>query len=273
VDERAKKIIELKKAVCDTEDKHFVVINQKGIDPLVLDMFAKEGMIGLRRAKRRNMERLTLACGGIAMNSVDDLTPDVLGHAGKVYEQVLGEEKFTFVEEVTNPFSCSILIKGPNKHTIEQMKDAVRDGLRAVKNTLEDKALVPGAGAFQVACHADLLKYKETLSGPVKLGVQAFADALLIVPKTLAENSGFEVVSTILKLQEEHAKGHTVGLDLLSGEPLDPVAEGIWDQYRVLRQILHSSTVVASQLLLVDEVMKAGKSQRGSAQASENAAD
>jgi len=273
VEDRAKKIIELKRAVCDTEDKHFVVINQKGIDPIVLDMFAKEGIIGLRRAKRRNMERLTLACGGIAMNHVEDLTPDVLGHADVVYEQILGEEKYTFVEGVSNPFSCTILIKGPNKHTIEQLKDAVRDGLRAVKNTIEDTYLVPGAGAFQIAAYADLMKFKETVSGRPKLGVQAYAEALLVVPKTLAENSGFDAMDTLLKLQEEHAKGHIIGLDLVSGEPLDPVAEGIWDQYRVLRQILHSCSVVATQLLLVDEVMKAGKSQRGSAQANENAAD
>jgi T-complex protein 1 subunit zeta len=273
VEERAKQIIELKKQVCDKEGKHFVVINQKGIDPIVLDMFAKEGILGLRRAKRRNMERLTLACGGIAMNSSDDLTPEVLGHADLVYEQVLGEEKYTFVEGVSNPFSCTILIKGPNKHTIEQIKDAVRDGLRAVKNTIEDKFVVPGAGSFFIACHADLQKYKETVSGRAKLGIQTYADALLIVPKTLAENSGFDALDTIIKIQEESAKGHMVGLDLASGEAIDPAAEGIWDQYRVVRQILHSSSVVATQLLLVDEVMKAGKSQRGSAQANENAAD
>lgn len=172
VEERAKKIIALKRQVCDTEDKHFMVINQKGIDPIVLDMFAKEGILGLRRAKRRNMERLTLACGGIAMNSVEDLTPDVLGHADTIYEQVLGEEKYTFVEGVNNPFSCTILIKAPNRHTIEQIKDAVRDGLRAVKNTIDDKSLIPGAGAFSIAAHANLVKYKESVSGRAKLGIQ-----------------------------------------------------------------------------------------------------
>lgn len=273
VEERAKKIIELKNQVCDTPEKGFVVINQKGMDPIVLDMFAKAGIIGLRRAKRRNMERLTLACGGIAMNSVEDLAPEVLGKADHVYEQVLGEEKYTFVEGVRNPFSCTILIKGPNKHTIEQIKDAVRDGLRAVKNTIEDGFVVPGAGAFELACHADLVKFKEQVTGRAKLGVQAYADALLVVPKVLAENSGFDPIDTIIKLQEEFAKGHTVGLDLASGEPMDPQEEGIWDQYRVIRQILHSSSVVATQILLVDEIMKAGKSQKGSAQASEDAAD
>ncbi|KAG2298655.1 hypothetical protein Bca52824_035127 [Brassica carinata] len=125
-------------------------IYMKGIDPPSLDLLAREGIIALRRAKRRNMERLVLACGGEAVNSVDDLTPDSLGWAGLVYEHILGEEKYTFVEQVKNPHSCTILIKGPNDHTIAQIKDAVRDGLRSVKNTLEDECVVLGAGAFEL---------------------------------------------------------------------------------------------------------------------------
>lgn len=89
-----------------------MVINQKGIDPLSLDLFAKEGILALRRAKRRNMERLTLACGGFPINSVEDLSEDMLGWAGKVYEQTLGDEKYTFVEDVKHAKSCTILIKG-----------------------------------------------------------------------------------------------------------------------------------------------------------------
>ena len=79
------------------------------------------------------MERLTLACGGMAVNSVEDLTPDMLGEAGLVYEETLGDDKYTFVEDVKNPQSCTILMKGPNPHVIAQIKDAVRDGTRAVK--------------------------------------------------------------------------------------------------------------------------------------------
>ncbi|PRQ50920.1 putative chaperonin Cpn60/TCP-1 family, groEL-like apical domain-containing protein [Rosa chinensis] len=104
---------------------NFVVINQKGIDPPSLDLLARAGIIALRRAKRRNMERLVLAYGGEVVNSVDDLTPDCLGWAGLVYEHFLGEEKYTFVENVNNPHSFTILIKGPNDHTIAQIKDAV----------------------------------------------------------------------------------------------------------------------------------------------------
>eukprot|EP01097_Dermamoeba_algensis_P001731 TRINITY_DN1651_c0_g1_i4.p1 TRINITY_DN1651_c0_g1~~TRINITY_DN1651_c0_g1_i4.p1 ORF type:complete len:554 (+),score=179.94 TRINITY_DN1651_c0_g1_i4:55-1662(+) len=262
VDDRVKKVIELKNLVCDTPDKKFVVINQKGIDPFALDMFARAGILALRRAKRRNMERLMLACGGEAVNTVDDMTPKVLGFAGLVYEQVLGEEKYTFVEGVKNPFSCTLLIKGPNQHTITQIKDAIRDGLRAVKHTIEDGCVVPGAGAFEVACSVAMNKYKDQVTGRAKLGVQAFADALLVIPKTLAENSGYDTQDSIIKLQEGINAGHVVGIDVYTGEPMDPDAEGIYDIYRAKRQLLNSSSVIASQLLLVDEIIKAGKQMK-----------
>jgi T-complex protein 1 subunit zeta len=196
VDEKLRKIVELKKEVCGNDPKKgFVIINQKGIDPLSLDVLVKNGIFALRRAKRRNMERLQLICGGTAQNSVDDLTPDILGWAGLVYEHQLGEEKYTFIEDVKEPKSVTILIKGPNQHTITQISDAVRDGLRSVYNMIVDKSVVPGAGAFQVACAAHLNSeaFRKTVKGKAKWGIHAFADALLIIPKTLAANAGHDV--------------------------------------------------------------------------------
>jgi len=266
-DSKVQKIIDFKKQVCDTGDKGdgkkkgFVCINMKGIDPLSLDMLAREGIVALRRAKRRNMERLALACGGMSMNSVDDLTPDCLGHAGLVYETVLGEDKYTFVEECANPQSVTLLIKGPNKYTLTQIKDAIHDGLRAVKNAIEDECVVPGAGAFEVAASAALMKFKETVKGRARLGVQAYAEALLVIPKTLAVNSGYDAQESMVKLLEEYSNsGQAVGLDLETGEVCLPVENGILDNYRVKRQLVNSCTVVASNLLVVDEIMRAGLS-------------
>jgi len=270
VDNKLAKVVEFKKSVCDGTDKGFVIINQKGIDPLSLDVLAKNGILALRRAKRRNMERLQLCCGGIAQNSVDELSPDVLGHAGLVYEHVLGEEKFTFVEEVKTPRSCTLLIKGPNPHTLAQINDAVRDGLRAVKNAVESKFVIPGAGALQVALHRHLMKYKDTVKGRSKIGIQAYADAMLIIPKVLAINGGFDAQDAVVELLDDAAAGHVVGIDLKTGQPLDPIAEGILDNYRVQRQLLHSCSIIASNLLLVDEMMRAGRASLKSGGAVEN---
>ena len=258
VDDKVRKVIELKRHVCDDKSKHFVVINQKGIDPLSLDMLAKEGIIGLRRCKRRNMERLALACGGSAQNSVDDLTPDVLGFAGKVYEETLGEEKYTFVEDCKKAKSCTILVKGPNKHTIDMIKDAVRDGLRAVKNTIEDDAVIPGAGAFEVALSLHLKAYSLSVPGRAKLGVQAYADALLVIPKTLASNAGHDAMDAVITVQDAQTNGVVAGLDLTTGAACSPADLGVFDNYRVKRQMVHSAGIIASQLLLVDEIMRAG---------------
>jgi len=261
IDDRVEKIIAFKEKMCADTDKNFVVITQKGIDPMSLDKLAKAGIIGLRRAKRRNMERLSLACGGMAMNSVEDLNEDCLGFAGLVFEHVLGETKYTFVEDCKHPLSVTLLVKGPNKHTITQIKDAIRDGLRAVKNAVEDGCVIPGAGAFELAVYNSLMKLKDTVPGRARLGVQAYADAMLFIIKTLAINSGLDAQEIIVKLlQESNSTEQHLGLDINSGEVLLPMDAGIFDNYRVKKQLIHSCTAIASNFLLVDEIMKAGMS-------------
>jgi len=255
----------LKRKVCTEENKKsFVIINQKGIDPPSLEMLAHEGIIALRRAKRRNMERLPLAVGGTAVNSVDDIDVDDLGHADLVYEQSLEDDKFTFIEGVKNPNSCTVLIQGSTDHSIAQMKDAIRDGLRAVQNTVEDEAVMPGAGAFEIAAHVHLEQFKRTVEGKPRLGVELFGKALLIVPKTLLENSGLDVQEKLLKvIGERESKKTAVGVSVATGDPIDPALEGIWDNFSVKKQMLGLAPVLAQQLLLVDEVIRAGKSANG----------
>lgn len=262
VDEKLKKIIDLKNEVVGLDsDKGFVIINQKGIDPMSLDVLAKHNILALRRAKRRNMERLQLVTGGEAQNSVDDLTPEILGYSGMVYEQTIGEEKFTFVTENRDPKSVTILIKGATNHALNQTKDAVRDGLRAVANVIKDKGVIPGAGAFFIAASDYLKKNLSNLAeGRNKTGIEAFADALLIVPKTLVKNSGHDALDVVSSCQDELAEDRIIGVDLNAGDSCDPTIEGIWDSFRVLRNAITSSVGISSNLLLCDELLKAGRS-------------
>lgn len=200
-DDKVRQIVDFKRKVCAGTDKNFIVINQKGIDPPSLEILAKDGIVGIRRAKKRNGERIPLACGGKMVNSVDDLTVEDLGFAKVVYEQVLGDDKYTFIDGVENPFSCTILVKGPNDYSISQTKEAIRDGLRAVTNTISDKCVLPGGGAFEIAASNHLHDFAKTsVTGKAKLGVIAFADALLVVPRTLAVNSGFDAQDTLIKV-------------------------------------------------------------------------
>jgi T-complex protein 1 subunit zeta len=266
-DDKVKQVIALKHQVCTKENgKTFVVINQKGIDPIALEMLAKEGIFAVRRAKKRNMERMVLACGGEAINSTENMTADILGEAGLVQEVTLGEDKYTFVEDVKHGKSVTMLIRGANDHTIAQLKDATRDGLRAVKNAIDEKAIIPGAGAFEVALHDHLIKFSNSVSGKQKLGVRAYADALLVIPKTLAENSGHDVQQAIIEVQEAFQKcssGTFAGLDIETGKACDPAVRGIFDNVNVKKSLVETAGVIAAQLLLVDEIMKAARRGMG----------
>jgi T-complex protein 1 subunit zeta len=261
-DHKVNQVIKLKNEVLE-QDKNasFVLINQKGIDPVSLTMLAKENIFALRRAKRRNMERLMLACGGTAMNSFEEMTSECLGRAGLVYEHTLGEAKYTFVEQCKNPQSVTVLIKGPNRHTITQIKDAVRDGLRATKNVIDDGRVVPGAGAFEMSLYMKLMEYKNKVKGKAKYGVEAFANAMLIVPKTLAINAGLDSQECMVKIQDaiEESEGKIAyGVDLNSGEPVLPKDIGVYDNYCVKRQTLSCAPVLACKLLQIDCIMRAG---------------
>lgn len=154
-----------------------------------------------------------------------------------------------------------MLIKGPNKHTLLQIKDALRDGLRAVKNAIDDGCVVPGAGAVEIAIAEGLVNYKHSVQGRTRLGIQGFADALLIIPKVLAQNSGYDLQETVVKVQAEHSRSkELVGIDLNTGEPMVAAEAGVWDNYCVKKHLLHSCTAIATNILLVDEIMRAGMS-------------
>lgn len=287
-DLKVKAIIDLKNKVCTPENKKgFAVFNQKGIDPPSLELLARNGIMALRRVKRRNMERLSLCCGGSPLNAFDGMTESDLGFAASVWETALGDEKYTFVEGVKNPRACAILIRAPSDHALEQIKDAIRDGLRAIKNAITDRALVPGAAAFPIALSHHLRELSETdpeiiARGKARLGIHILADALLALPRALAKNAGHDPRDSLLTLQTAYRtqyKSHTekcgteksgtknnedtplpdVGLDLDTGEIFKPSARGVWDALCVHKQMIVLATTLTGQLLLVDEIIKAGR--------------
>ena len=266
-DDLCMKIINLKREVCDSEEgkknnRHFVVINQKGIDPLSLDMLAREGILGLRRAKKRNAERLILACGGNAVNSFDDLTVNDLGQADLIYEEQIDEEKYTYIEGVKNPQSCTILVRAASGYEIAQIKDAIRDGLRAVKNVFDDESIIPGAGAYEIACAEELKDFaKKEVEGKKFYGVNAFADALLIIPKAICENAGVDPQESIINVARAcKANKKLMGVDINdNGKPINPVDHGIFDNYCVKKSMLNICPVLTQQFLMVDEIIRAGK--------------
>eukprot|EP00792_Barthelona_sp_PAP020_P007851 TRINITY_DN3174_c1_g1_i10.p1 TRINITY_DN3174_c1_g1~~TRINITY_DN3174_c1_g1_i10.p1 ORF type:complete len:565 (+),score=197.54 TRINITY_DN3174_c1_g1_i10:29-1696(+) len=270
-DDNARAVIALKRKVCSGEnkDRKFVVMNYKGIDLVSLRMLADEGIMALRRVKRRNLERLPKMCGGRTVNAVEDLVPDALGFAEHVYVQQLGEQSFTFVEGVPNKSSVTILMKGSTKYTLDLLEDAVHDGLRAVKHSIEAKKIIPGAGAFEIFAHRELNKWVHEghVKGKNRLGVQAFADSLLVIPKTLAANGGLDSQDAVIHAQEAlNETGNFAGVDLETGEAMDPLVNEVWDTFIVKKHMLQSLSTISAQLLIVDEVIAAGISQTRNAQ-------
>jgi len=147
------------------------------------------------------------------------------------------------------------------------IKEATRDGLRAVKNVYDDKAVVPGAGSFEIACSVRLNEYCKEVQGKAKLGIQAFAESLLVIPKvnfllfqTLAENSGYDIQEAIINLKDEYHKNKiAVGINVQTLGTISPIKEQIYDNYCAKKQWLNIAPTLAQQLLLVDEIIRAGK--------------
>lgn len=143
------------------------------------------------------------------------------------------------------------------------MKDAVRDGVRAVKNTIDDGAVIPGAGAFEIYCYARLQEFKSTVKGKVKMSVQAFAESIVCIPKVLAENSGFDAQDIILDLIDEYnLKKTPVGVNVIEKGIISPELAGIYDNVAVKKQFLNLAPTLAQQLILCDEILKAGKQMK-----------
>ncbi|KAL0237366.1 hypothetical protein PCE1_000763 [Barthelona sp. PCE] len=264
IDDRVRKIIALKREICsgERENHGFVIFNMAGVDSVSLQMLADEGILALRRAKRRNLERFVRSVGGTALRSLDNVTEADLGFADRIREVALGEEKYTFVEGCPKTQSVTILIRGSTNYTIARTKDAIRDGLRAVKNTYDDNMLVPGAGAFEIFAHRELMDFSRTIKGRRRLGVEAFAKALLVIPKTLAKNAGLDAQDTIIAIQDELGGEHAVGVDLDTGKAMHPTLLGIFDNYKVKRHLIQSAASILANLIACDEIIAGGISGR-----------
>jgi len=238
-----------------------VVFCQKGIDDLAQHFLAKEGIYTVRRVKKSDMEKLARATGGRVVTSIHDLTEKDLGKAGLVEERKIGDEKMTFVEECENPKSVSIILRGGTEHVVDELNRAMEDALRVVAVVVEDKMLVPGGGAPEVELALRLREYAATVGGREQLAIEAFADSMEVIPKTLAENAGLDQIDSLVALRSQHEKGiKSSGLDMDTGVPVDMMTLGVVEPLRVKTQAINSAAEAAVMILRIDDVIasKAG---------------
>ncbi|UEC42561.1 MAG: Thermosome subunit beta [Methanothrix sp.] len=233
-----------------------VVFCQKGIDDLAQHFLAKAGVYTIRRIKKSDMEKLARATGGRIVTSIHDLTESELGHAGLVEEKKIAGDDMTFVVECDNPKSVSIILRGGTEHVVDELDRGMEDALRVVGVALEDGLLMPGGGAPEIELALRLREFAATVGGREQLAIEAFAEALEIIPKTLAENAGFDQIDTLVALRSSHEKGvKTAGLDVATGSPINMEEKGVVEPMRVKTQAINSATEAAVMILRIDDVI------------------
>jgi thermosome len=233
-----------------------VAFCQKGIDDLAQHFLAKAGIYTIRRVKKSDIEKLARATGGRIVTSIHELTESDLGKAGLVEERKIAGDSMTFVEECDNPKSVSIILRGGTEHVVDELNRAMEDALRVVGVVVEDKMLVPGGGAPEVELALRLREYAATVGGREQLAIEAFAESMEVVPKTLAENAGLDQIDSLVALRSQHEKGiKSAGLEMDSGKPVDMLAEGVVEPLRVKTQAINSAAEAAVMILRIDDVI------------------
>ncbi|MEK6853736.1 MAG: TCP-1/cpn60 chaperonin family protein, partial [Nanoarchaeota archaeon] len=223
---------------------------------------AKKGMYAARRVSKSDMEKLARATGAKVVTSLDDLSPSDLGNAGVVEARKVGDEDMTFIKECKNAKAVTMLIRGGTAHVVDEVKRAVDDAIGDVASALTSGKVVAGAGATETELAMQLRRYAESLSGREQLAVNAFAEAIEIIPKTLAENSGLDPIDIVTELKAQHDKGRKwAGIDVFTGKIMDAWKEGVLEPLKVKTQAISSASEVACMILRIDDVIASGKSE------------
>lgn len=233
-----------------------VLLCQKGIDDLAQHYLAKEGIYAIRRVKKSDMEKLAKATGGRIVSNLDDLSKKDLGHAGLVEEKKIGDDEMTFVTECKNPKAVSILIRGGTEHVVEQVDRGLHDALSVVAVAIEDGLIVTGGGSTEMEVTLALQKFSGKMKGREQLAIKAFADAIEIIPRTLAENGGLDPINMVVDLRTEHEKGKKyMGIDTNNEKISDMLKGNVVEPLRVKEQAIRSATEAAVMILRIDDVI------------------
>ena len=233
-----------------------VVICQKGIDDLAQHYLAKAGVFAIRRAKKSDMEALAKATGGRVVTNIDDLSGADLGHAARVEERKIGESDMTFLTGCPEAKSVSVLLRGGTEHVVDEIRRAFDDAVGVVAVAWEDGAVLTGGGSVLASLSRDLRTYAEGVGGREQMAIEAFASALEIVPRTLAENAGLDPVTTIIDLRKAHADGQVhAGINVYEGGVADMLAGHVLEPVRVVEQAIQSATETATMILRIDDVI------------------
>jgi thermosome len=242
-----------------------VLFCQKGIDDMAQHFLAKAGIMTARRVKQSDMEKLARATGGKVITKLDDLKSGDLGKAGLVEERKVGDDKMIFVEKCKDPRSVAILIRAGLERMVDEADRAMNDALSVVADVVEFNKIVAGGGATESEVAKVLRSYATKVGGREQLAIEAFADSIEVVPKTLAENAGLESIDILVGLRAAHEKknGHLMGVDVFKGEIVNTYEKGVVEPLKVKEQAIKSAAEVSSMILRIDDVIASTKPKEG----------
>jgi len=241
-----------------------VVFCQKGIDDMVQHFLSKAGIMAARRVKESDMEKLAKATGARIISDLDDLKAADLGLAGLVDERKIGDDKMIFVEKCKDPHSVAILIRAGLERMVDEAERAITDSLSVVSDVIENNKIVAGGGAVEIEVAKELRKYATKVGGREQLAVEAFADAMEVIPRTLAENAGLQPIDILVELRSKHdtAEGKNIGINVFTGKLQNSIEEGVIEPLVVKEQAIKSAAESAAMILRIDDVITA-KSPKG----------
>ena len=242
-----------------------VVFCQKGIDDMAQHFLAKEGIMAARRVKESDMEKLARATGGRIVSHLTDLKAQDLGAAGIVEQRKIGADKMIFVEKCKDPHSVAILIRAGLERMVDEAERAMTDALSVVSDTMENNRIVAGGGATEIEIAKGLRKYAPKVGGREQLAVEAFAEAVEIVPKALAENAGLDPLDIIVDLRAAHDKpdGQYRGINVFTGKIENMREKGVLEPSIVKEQAIKSASESATMILRIDDIIASSKPKEG----------
>jgi len=235
-----------------------VIFCQKGIDDLAQHYLAKAEVYAVRRVKKSDMEKLAKATGGKVVTKLDELSKDDLGFAKLVYEKKMGDDQMTFVTGCKNPKAVSILLRGGTEHVVDELERSLEDATSVVAVAIEDGKVITGGGSSAMEIALALRDFASTVGGREQIAIEAFADAVEVIPRTLAENAGLDPIDILIELRQQHKKGNkNAGINVFSGKVSDMKRENVIEPIRVGSQAISSATDAAVMVLRIDDVIAA----------------
>jgi len=242
-----------------------IVFCQKGVDDMVQHFLAKDGIMAARRVKESDMEKLSRATGGRIVSDLDDLKVADLGAAGMVEERKIGDDKMIFVEKCKDPHSVAILIRAGLERMVDEAERAMTDALSVVSDVVENSKIVAGGGAAEIEVAKELRKYANKVGGREQLAIEAFADAMEIIPRALAENAGLEPIDILVELRSAHEKedGKYKGVNVFTGKIENSIDNGVIEPIVVKEQAIKSAAESACMILRIDDVISSSRPKGG----------